>query len=717
MSTISILSEHILGSITARYVTDSAGSNGQVGLWLYPTCRPDLAARRATMADESWARHRVHDRARKAIVVEPLVHVKISGDDEVGQFGQGRTLMWATSIDRFKLEEQKVVGGVVVTVLTDGTGLVIEHRLSAAGPGVLRSETLLRNGSGKKIRLELLTSFSLSGITPYAVDDAPERLVVHRFRAAWSAEGRMVTDSIEHLHLERVWAGGIKLSERFGQVGSMPVKGWFPTALIEDTEVGVVWGARLAIPTSWQIEVGRRFDDVVLSGGLADREFGHWMKTVEPGEEFKAPAAWVTCVAGSVDEACEHLVSVDVPAVEALPEIERDLPVVYNDWCTSWGEPKEEQLLAIADRIAPLGVTYLVIDAGWYMPVDSSTHWSTALGDWYPHPSRFPKGLAATAAAIRACGLVPGLWMEPEHVANQSTAFHDIDHLLTRDGQPLTMGVRRGWNLHDPYAIAYIDDRVIRLLREAGFGYLKIDYSETLGLGVDHPDGLGEGLRRHGEGTHAMFDRITKSLPDLVIEICSAGGHRLEASLLQRSAMSSFSDAHETVEIPIVAAALHRLVLPQQSQIWAVLHKDDSRRRMGYSLVATFLGRMCLSGDVLDLDEGQLGFLKEAIDLYKRAAPVIRKGTSRFCGRIGSSWRHPTGWQGIIRATAELGVVIVHTFQTPPVEFYIQLPGSGWRILAALTPMVYDQNGDQLKFVDVGEFNSQVLLLSRQQEV
>ncbi|KAB5576201.1 family 36 glycoside hydrolase [Coniochaeta sp. 2T2.1] len=621
--------------------------------------------------------------------------------------------MWATTIERFKLAEHKVDGGIVVTVLADGRGLEIEHRLSVAGEGVLRSETLFRNGSGSKIRLELLTSFSLSGITPYAADDAPERIVVHRFRAAWSAEGRMVTDSIEHLHLERVWAGGIKLSERFGQVGSMPVRGWFPTALLEDIKVGVVWGARLAVPTSWQMEVGRRFDDVVLSGGLADREFGHWMKTVEPGEEFKAPVAWVTCVAGSVDEACEELVSVDVPAVEALPEIEKGLPVVYNDWCTSWGEPREEQLLAIADKIAPLGVRYLVIDAGWYMPVSSDAHWSTALGDWQAHPSRFPKGLSATAAAIRERGLVPGLWMEPEHVAEQSAAFHDTDHLLTRDGHTLTMGVRRGWNLHDPYVTTYIDDRVIRLLREAGFGYLKIDYSETLGLGVDHPDGLGEGLRRHGEGTHTMFDRITKALPDLVIEICSAGGHRLEASLLQRSAMSSFSDAHETVEIPIVAAALHRLVLPQQSQIWAVLHKDDSRRRMGYGLAATFLGRMCLSGDVLDLDEGQLGFVKEAIEMYKKAVPAIRKGRSRIVGQIGPSWRHPTGWQGVIRATADFGLVVVHTFQMPPDEFHVHLPGVGWRVVATLTPMVVCQDGDQLSFVNAGEFNSQVLLVSR----
>jgi hypothetical protein len=36
------------------------------------------------------------------------------------------------------------------------------------------------------------------------------------------------------------------------------------------------------------------------------------------------------------------------------------------------------------------------------------------------------------------------------------------------------------------------------------------------------------------------------------------------------SAMGSSSDAHETREIPIIAANLQRLILPRQSQIWAV---------------------------------------------------------------------------------------------------------------------------------------------------
>lgn len=407
------------------------------------------------------------------------MHVKFVGDVQAGQFGGGRTEMWGVANEEFKLDEQQVVKEDgeemgVLTTLSDGGGLGIEHTLTA-DKGALKSSTRLINQSKHVVKLELLTSFALSGITPFASDDAPNRLRIHRFRASWAAEGRMVTDSVENLHLERAYAGNIKLSERFGQVGSMPVRGWFPTALVEDTVANVVWGARLACPTSWQLEIGRRYDDVVFSGGYADREFGHWTKTIAPGESFKGCDSWITCVAGSVDEACERLLSVDVSEVEKQPAIEKELPIIYNDYCASWGSPIAESIMKSADVLAMLGVKYLVIDAGWYMPMTKDAHWAKSIGDWIPDPCRFPNGLKATADAIRAKGLIPGLWMEPEHVSVQSPSYNETSHLLHRDGKVLTLELRRAWDLHDAWVKSYLKEKIINLAKEAGIGYLKLD--------------------------------------------------------------------------------------------------------------------------------------------------------------------------------------------------------------------------------------------------
>jgi hypothetical protein len=133
--------------------------------------------------------------------------------------------------------------------------------------------------------------------------------------------------------------------------------------------------------------------------------------------------------------------------------------------------------------------------------------------------------------------------------------------------------------------------------------------------------------------------------------------HRMPL-MLSRS-MSSFSDAHELPEIPIIAANLHRLILPRQSQIWAVLRKTDSPRRLIYSLAATFLGRMCLSGEVENLDPQQWQLVERAMELYSLATPVIKDGISRRFGEMGESWRHPQGWQAVVRTGRDANQALV----------------------------------------------------------
>jgi len=114
--------------------------------------------------------------------------------------------------------------------------------------------TTFFNDSDQVVILEMLGSFSIGGITPFHEADAPGRLRVHRFRTVWSAEGRLQTQSIEQLHLERSWSGSGAFSERFGQLGTMPVRRWFPFVAAEDTVAGVVWAAQLAWAGSWQMK-------------------------------------------------------------------------------------------------------------------------------------------------------------------------------------------------------------------------------------------------------------------------------------------------------------------------------------------------------------------------------------------------------------------------------------------------------------------------------
>lgn len=724
-----ILKQYTFGDIVVEYVQaipssaaekDDFGLGGAadaLGLRMYPAAMADQL-----VAHREYLEHNLPMNLPRlpAWNVEPLVQFKLMGDSTSG-YHNGISMRNSASLDGLTLEsqrEEKTAHGVtVITRMVSPRGFACEHHLHwEEGTAGLTIHTVFINQSAAPLTLEMLASFSLSQITPFAADDAPERLFIHRFRSYWSAEGRHERTPIEALHMERSWLGAAVRVERFGQVGSMPVHTFFPFAALEDSQAGVLWGAQLETPGSWQMEFYRKDDTLSLSGGLADREFGHWTKTVAPGESFETPAALVSTVKGDIDDLGARLVELQEARIRPLPAVEEDLPVACNEWCTSWGKPTHDLMIAMADRLKGSGVKYLVIDCGWFNTDRGG--WYMSQGDWDVNKEQFPLGLGATAQAIRERGLIPGLWYEFEVVGLYSPRFEHPEHVLTRDGLPITAAGRHFWDMRDPWVVDYLNEKVIKNLRDNGFGYIKVDYNETIGIGADGADSLGEGLRQHMEGVVGFFDKMRDEIPDLVIEDCSSGGHRLAPGFLKRVSQASFSDAHETLSIPIIAASLHRLMPPRQSQIWAVLHRRDSLQRLTYSLSAGFLGRLCLSGEIFELSDEQWERVLESIRFYQKAAPVIRQGATRLVQHIGLSWEHPQGAQAAVRVSKDQrqALVVCHSFEAPlPAELTVTLPEGQWQLAESFPSVAAapDLTGNVLHIATPNTFEAQSFLLKR----
>jgi len=715
-----LLSKFTVGDTIIRFDAPAEGK-GAPQLSLHPKSLAPVKHREFLPPDVEIVGLPAMWQARRAWALDSLVQLKCMEDIYGGSFSQGRTMRSGHSTAVLEFVSQKVQkkngGTSVITTLKHPSGLHCEHQLSWQGNvPVFSSRVSVRNAGKKPVTLEMLSSFSLGGMTPYAHDDAPNRLLVHRYRSTWSAEGRLDTQGIEDLQLERSWVGHGIACERFGQVGSMPVRGFFPFVALEDREAGVLWGAQLATPGSWQMEVFRKDDFVALSGGQADREFGHWFKTLKAGETYDTPVATIGCIKGNIDQLAQRLSSAQEGPLPNLPKIENELPIVVNEWCTSWGNPTQENLLALAKRLQGTPAKYLVIDDGWAERPGGGIQQN---GDWIINTKAFPDGLAATCQAIRDHGLIPGIWFEFEVCNPGSKAFSLTDHHLHRDGRVLQVGSRHYWDFRDPFTFDYLTKKLIHLLRDNGLGYLKVDYNETIGFGVDGAESPGEGLRQHLEGMQKFFRKMREEIPDLVIENCSSGGHRLEPSMMGLCAMGSFSDAHETREIPIIAANLQRLILPRQSQIWAVLRKNDTAQRLAYSLAATFLGRMCLSGEVHDLSAAQWKLSVSAMELYRRVYPIIRDGHSTFHGETGKSWRHPQGWQAVLRTSknGKRALLVAHTFgKAFPKSAQIPLAESGWKIDEAWPEkqgLPTTLKGKSLQLDLTGEFRATVVSLRR----
>ncbi|WP_165777169.1 glycoside hydrolase family 36 protein [Bifidobacterium primatium] len=623
---------------------------------------------------------RTTDVTRDDCAAEPLVQAKIVGDDYPFGFSQGRTMRNSQTVTRMEFGRPRVFADddgttTVTTRIDDPRGWHYEHVLTMTtkSPAV-EIHTSVVNDSAEAVTFEMLSSFTLGSISPFATGLDAENLTLHRLRSTWSAEGRLLSQPVEDLQLEPSWQRFSANSVRFGSVGSFPVREWVPFVGLTDGRAGVTWAAATTHASSWQIEVYRRDDGLSLSGGIADREFGQWKHTVRPGERFDAPKAVVAVVAGGVDEAAQA-VAANVRQYLDVPESENHLPIIFNEFCSTWGVPTEKSVLEQLDAVKALGVEYFVIDAGWFD--DAAFESASRFGKWEVSPAAFPHGLKPVVDAIHDAGLKAGIWFEFEVAGRQEPdCFNKTAWLLKRDGLPITSGNRRWWDMRNPEVRDYLAHKVIDMLRDNGFDYMKVDYNDTIGIGCETPGqpemSLGEGLYDQVQASQDFFRRIREELPDLMIEICASGGHRLVQSFMEIGAMASFSDAHECDYIPVVAANMHRMILPRQSQIWAVVRDDDPADKLYYQICSGLLGRLCFSGDANAFSGEKNDIINDGVALYHAAAPIIDYGESAWHGPAMRSYNHPRGWQAIVRrgeaGTSADGrvLVVLHTFHDAP---------------------------------------------------
>ena len=172
------------------------------------------------------------------------VEWRLRGDRYNDGFGNGHTLSGSESTK----DMEKVSESEDMTVFRGKYGhtLKVFHEEKN---GVTFCHTVFENTTDETAVLELLSSFAVSRIPA-------DRM--HRAASFWSAEGKLVTEELTDLDMEPSWAyHGIRLT-KFGQIGSMPVRQWFPFLVLEDSASGTFTGVQLYCASSWQIEVFRR---------------------------------------------------------------------------------------------------------------------------------------------------------------------------------------------------------------------------------------------------------------------------------------------------------------------------------------------------------------------------------------------------------------------------------------------------------------------------
>lgn len=645
----------------------------------------------------------------KGVRVEPSMQIGIEGDWEADNLTAGRTYRNREQAFRFKVPEffySKTENEVKLIAEYKSDNLLAKQYFEwQKDSECITTFCEVKNVGARDIVLESVPSFNISRISPFITYNDESEINVYKVRNNWSAEGALIKTPLKELRFEESWCGQGIQEERFGQCGSMPTNGYLPWVAVEDVTHDVVWAIEIEAPAAWQIELCNVYNGVSISGGQADFLFGHWKKNLKSGESFITRKAFITVCHGGVNRACSNLVH-EKTHRRIFNKIEETMPLMYNEYCYTWGNPSEkfvEEQLALCKE---LGFKYFVIDAGWYCKEGSE--WRI-VGDWELNTKRFPSGLKALSNKCKENGMKLGIWFEFESVSiNSEIAQKHPEWLLTYCGKTICHSGRCMFDMRKNEVIEYLKEKVINFVKDNNIGYIKIDYNEPIGIGVDGAESLGEGLRLQTEASIAFYKLLRKENPELVIEICSSGGMRHEATWQALGNMCSFSDAHEGKEGAVIAANLHRFIPPSQMQVWAVLRDDYNDDEIVFTLAKSLLGRPCLSGNLQPRKNEIIKFIK----YYNKIKEIIKDGESFDIQNNITSLRNIQGVQTLKRVSKDKSKMLVYCFSSNKNCSKTSIDIKGYELQDFYGNVKVKQEGDILLFgTDSVDFSGTVAYL------
>lgn len=587
------------------------------------------AAHRATIADESANEI---DGDLTAPLFLPLVEVVLAGSGR-NRSGERSIHAVAGSQLRYQGREEMWAGGwswLRVDLADPESGLTAQVFLrSPDAVAAVQSTVCVTNGGGRRLVLESVTSFVISGLVaePDGTADSDEStdnlagLDVLWADNDWLAEGRwrrcalreVLVDVDRPRHHQDPRSSFVRASQ-----GTWSTGRHLPTGALVSRGHGRALAWQVESSAGWRWEVGEHSGTAYLALlGPTDADH-HWRQVLEPGESFTTVPAAVAFADAAFEDAIGELTK--YRRALRRPHLDHTaLPVIFNDYMnTLMGDPTADRLAPLIDAAAEAGAEVFVIDAGWYD--DDAAGWWDSVGEWQESKSRFPDGLAKTTDRIRTAGMVPGLWLEPEVVGLRSPIAAQLPDgaFFQRDGIRVVEHGRYQLDLRHPAAVRHLDRVVDRLVADYGIGYFKLDYNINPGPGTDLGGSAGAGLVGHQRAYLAWLDGMLDRHPGLILENCSSGGMRADYALLARLQLQSTSDQQDPLRYPPIAAAAPAAMTPEQAAVWAYPQPDYDDDLNAFTLAGALLGRVHLSGHLNRMSPGQRTLVAEAVAVYKR---------------------------------------------------------------------------------------------------
>lgn len=369
----------------------------------------------------------------------------------------------------------------------------------------------------------------------------------------------------------------------------------------------------------------------LMADGRSYVQFGELLfpgeVTLKPGESYTTPILYTGYGKAGFSSLSQNFHQFIRRNILNYNAQSKPRPVHYNTWEGIYFDHNEDELKALADKVAPLGIERFVLDDGWFKGRRND---KAGLGDWTVDTSIYPAGLDGLIDHVTGLGMEFGIWFEPEMVNPDSDLYraHPEWALQTENNPHVPFRNQYVLDLTNPEVVEYLYKVITDVLK----AYPKISYIKwDMNRDVNHPGNLQGKPAMHGQmaALYSLIDRVKAAKPGIEIESCCSGGGRVDLGILPHTDRFWTSDSNDALDrlyiqrgcsyfFPSEVMGAH--VGPRDCHITG-RHMPIEMR----AAVAMF-GHMGIEMDPHELTEHERETLSEAISLYKKYRHITHGG-------------------------------------------------------------------------------------------
>ena len=345
---------------------------------------------------------------------------------------------------------------------------------------------------------------------------------------------------------------------------------------------------------------------------------------LEPNEKLELPTAHYVFSQGGLDGASNAIRRYIRESVAAQTTQTLEAQPVYNHWFGIGPDINAAVFKQQCDRAKAYGISYVVLDAGWYGGC-SETNFSSGVGNWNRiDTNKFPDGVEDVSNYAKNLGLKFGLWFEVER------AHRDSDWAKEHPEWFFDIGAEY---LHIDMSNNKAVDACIQLVQDAIDRYdcqwLKLDYNIGPRPYWDHKDPSGKIQFQYVAGLYRFFQSIRQRNPQVVLENCASGGRRIDLGTISQTHVQNLTD--QTSSAAICRFMMHGAQSFLPANICPIgmpfgnkeSHSIADEHINAFHLLSRFTGLPTLYGDIASSGDKTQELIKQITQIHREYAEVF----------------------------------------------------------------------------------------------